>query len=179
MKNNSQEDLNFFSPKIDLDKKISFSTNSLIKKSLKVYILIFCVLTLISSFNFIRVNFMVKSLQNQVGKVTEMETVETDLKNSISKQKILNNLFNEYNQNNMVSYSVIESILNIANNIDINCIDWDLNEITLSCVAKTQNDAIDFVKNLRKDEKLKSVVYNGGDLTGTDDKFEFELKINI
>ncbi|WP_317367575.1 hypothetical protein [uncultured Tyzzerella sp.] len=180
MKNNNYKGINFFEPKIDinLDDNKSFIKGNLLKNSIKIYILVFCITMVYFAFNTIKINIKYNSMQKKITKAEQVDSTSNNLKYAINEEKVLTEIFNNYLQSNKVSSDIINQIENTKfEQIDIGEIDWVLNEIKLVCYGQSEKDAITFVNKLRQNEKFKNILYTGGSASSLDSKFKFEINI--
>ncbi len=182
MKNDTYKDINFFEPKIDIniDEKDIFIKQGLLKNSIKIYIVVFCITMIYLVFNTIKVNIKYNSVQRDINEIQESELTSNSLKSVIEEQTMLTDIFNKYNQNNKVSSDILNQIQSTkTEQISIGEINWTLDSITLSCFSTSEKDAILFTNKLRENENFKNIVYTGGNSSLIDGTFKFELNIII
>ena len=182
MKNNNHKDINFFEPKIDIniDESKIFIKERLLKNSIKIYILVFCITMIYFTFNTIKINFQYKSIQKNITKMEENNLTSDSLKYAIKEESVLAEIFNNYLQTNKVSSKILNQIDSTKfDQIYIGQIEWVLDEIKLSCYSQSEQDAIVFANKLRQNEIFKDVVYTGGSSSMIDGKFKFEINIII
>lgn len=182
MKNNNYKEINFFEPKIDIniDDREFFIKEKLLKNSLKIYILVFCLTMIYFAFNTIKINFKYNSIQNSIDKMTQNNITSEDLKQAINEQNILNEIFVNYTETNKVTSNILSEIEKIKfKQIFIEELDWELDNIKLVCYSQSEKDAILFTNKLRENESFKDIAYTGGTTSYVDGNFKFEVNIKI
>ncbi|WP_250277257.1 hypothetical protein [[Clostridium] colinum] len=182
MKNNNYKDINFFKPKINvnIENDKIFTYKKLLKRSLKIYIIVFFVMILYFLISSIIVNIKYNLVEQNIKNIQDNTSISDNFKNEIKESNMLSEIFNIYQQNNIVSSDILNKIEKIKfEQIHINEINWSINNIKLNCYSDSEKDAIIFVNKLREEEKFKDVVYNGGLLSTIDNSFKFEINIII
>lgn len=182
MKNNNYKEINFFEPKIDIniDDSEFFIRERLLKNSLKIYGLVFCLTMIYFAFNTVKINFKYNSIQNNIEEMTQNNITSQDLKKAIEEQNMLNEVFSNYTETNKVSSSILNEIEKTKfDQIFIGELDWNLDNIKLVCYSQSENDAIMFTEKLRKNENFKDILYTGGTTSSIDGNFKFEINIKI
>ncbi len=182
MKNNNYKEINFFDPKIDIniDENEVFVRRNLLKLSFKIYVLVFFIAIIYLLFNRVKINIKYNLVEKNINKISQSSNTINNLNKIIEEQKMLNELFNGYEETNKISSTILEEIEKIKfKEVDIEDISWSLNNIELNCYGKSEKDAIIFASNLRKNDKFKDIIYNGGTSSATDVNFKFKINIII
>lgn len=172
-KKNSE--LNFFEPKIKLDDN---NFIGILKNSIKIYIVIFIITIIYISFKTSSINGRYDALLNEITQIKELDIKEYDLtyteienrnkeiKLFLKEDKILSQII-QYIDENKPQSVVIKSLFMVNDSLKI------------GLTSKNENDAINFIKVLRKNQIIKKVIYTGGKVLNLKDIFAFDIEAII
>lgn len=176
MKITSQEDLNFFSSKIEKDENL---LKKYIKNSLIVYIIIFCIAMTYFTINSMMIDASYKKIKKQVENIENVTIIGDSLRDGIDYQSALVKKLETFLKKNKVLSKMIETIHKIKpENVYIERFVWNVDSMKMQCNTKDEKEAIKFVHNIREKRQFKNIEYSGGTIS-EDGTFTFEINIML